>query len=122
MAPSSSPPKPSSSLPGQAPPAQPAGSQAAQNTTGFSNEEIYDLVGLMEKMIFGKKTKMEPYDMARQLGFDEPDFFYDFIIKLGRDDLIRFDNGKIVINVKMNPVQTEEFLTKYESYLRNGRI
>ncbi|MHA1680893.1 MAG: hypothetical protein ACTSUE_07785 [Promethearchaeota archaeon] len=72
--------------------------------------------------MFGKKSKLEPFDLSRQLGFDEPDFFYDFIIKLARDDLIKFDGGKIVINLKMNPVQLEEFLKKYVQYLKFGRV
>lgn len=75
----------------------------------------------MEDFLLTKKNKLEPYKLAQQLGFREPDVFYDFIIKLNRDNLIRFDSGKIVINTSMTPVDAEEFLAKYANYLKTGR-
>ena len=102
------------------------GSSSPSNETefdfAFAPDDVYDLVSNMEDFLLKKKSKMEPYKLSQLLGFAEPDIFYNFIVNLRRDDLIKFDGGKIVVNTDMNPVDAEEFLKKYERYLKTGRI
>lgn len=69
-----------------------------------------------------KKFKGKAHEFALELGFAEPDLFYEFIVNLGREDLIRFDGGKIILNTNMNPTDLEMFLKKYEKVLKTGRI
>ncbi len=76
----------------------------------------------MENFLQGNKSKGEPFKIAQQLGFKEPHVFYAFINHLNRDDLIKFDGGKIVVNLGMAPVDAEEFLEKYSRFLKTGRI
>jgi len=76
----------------------------------------------MEEFLLSKKGKVEPFKLAQQLGFGDPEIFYNFIVALDRDDLIKFEGGKIYVNTDMSPVDTEEFLKKFENYLKTGRV
>ncbi|MEX2684808.1 MAG: hypothetical protein Q6373_024760 [Candidatus Sigynarchaeota archaeon] len=88
----------------------------------YSQEDIYKFVSNMEEFLLSKKGKLEPFKLAQQLGFSDPEVLYNFIVSLNREDLIRFDGGKIVVNTSMSPVDTEDFLKKFENYLKTGRI
>jgi len=88
----------------------------------FSQEEIYKFVSNMEEFLLSKKGKLEPFKLASQLGFSDPEILYNFIVNLNREDLIKFDGGKIVVDTSMSPVDTEEFLKKFENYLKTGRV
>jgi len=76
----------------------------------------------MEKILTSGKGKGEPFKIASRLGFKEPDVFYNFINTLHRDDLIKFAGGKIVINTGMSPVDAEDFLKKFETFLKSGHL
>ncbi|NMC05385.1 MAG: hypothetical protein GYA24_09245 [Candidatus Lokiarchaeota archaeon] len=76
----------------------------------------------MENFLLAKKGKIEPFKLVQQIGISDPEIFYNFIVSLNRDDLIRFENGKIVVDTSMKPVDTEDFLKKFENYLKTGRV
>ena len=76
----------------------------------------------MEEFLLSKKNKVKAYELAQQLGFEDPEIFYNFIVSLNREDLMRFDGGKITVNVNMGPTDTEELLQKFETYLKTGRV
>ncbi len=105
---------PPSPLPGSGPP-------AGESVFDFSSDDVYKFVSNMEEFLLSKKSKLEPFKLAQQLGFSDPEVFYNFIVSLNREDLIRFDGGKIVVE-SMSPVDTEEFLKKFENYLKTGRV
>nr|MDO8115854.1 hypothetical protein [Candidatus Sigynarchaeota archaeon] len=121
MGPPSGPPR---GLPGAPPGGLPGtpGVDVGESPFDFSEEEIYQFVTNMENFIQGSRSKGEPFKIAQQLGFKEPHVFYAFINHLNRDDLIKFDGGKIVVNLNMTPVDAEEFLEKYSRFLKTGRI
>jgi len=75
----------------------------------------------MEEFLLSKKSKSKAFELAQQLGFEDPEIFYNFIVALNREDLIKFDGGKITVNTSMGPTDIEEFLAKYENYLKSGR-
>jgi hypothetical protein len=95
---------------------------AGENAFDFSSDDVYKYVSNMENYLLSKKNKVEPFKLAQQLGFSDPEVFYNFIVSLNREDLIRFDGGKIVVNSTMSPSDTEEFLKKFENYLKTGRL
>ncbi len=106
-------------MPSPLPPSGPPGGESAFD---FSAEEIYSFVSNMENFLLSKKNKLEPFKLAQQLGFNDPEIFYNFIVNVNREDLIRFDGGKIVVDTDMSPIDTEEFLKKFENYLKTGRV
>jgi hypothetical protein len=87
----------------------------------FSTDVVYAFVAKMEDFLLSKKNKLEPFRLAQQLGFTDVEIFYNFIVNLNREDLIRFDGGKVVV-AAMSPVDTEEFLNKFQRYLETGII
>ena len=76
----------------------------------------------MEEFLLSKKSKVKAFELAQQLGFEDPEIFYNFIVAINREDLIKFEGGKITVNTQMGPTDTEEFLSKFESYLKTGRV
>jgi hypothetical protein len=126
-------PGPPMGMPGMGPP-KPAGlpgapgglpgapAPAGESAFDFSSDDIYKYVSNMENFLLSKKNKVEPFKLAQQLGFTDPEVFYNFIVSINREDLIKFDGGKIVVNTSMSPVDTEDFLKKFENYLKTGRL
>jgi hypothetical protein len=98
------------------------GAPGGESAFDFSADDVYKHVSNMENFLLSKKNKVEPFKLVQQLGFSDPEVFYNFIVSLNRDDLIKFDNGKIYVNTSMSPVDTEEFLRKFENYLKTGRL
>jgi hypothetical protein len=99
----------------------PGSTPEGESVFDFSTDDVYKYVSNMEEYLLSKKNKLEPFKLAQQLGFTDPEVFYNFVVNLNREDLIRFDGGKIVVEA-MTPVDTEEFLKKFENYLKTGRI
>jgi hypothetical protein len=96
--------------------------QPTKSSFDFSPEEIYTIISNMEEFLLSRKSVIEPFKFAQQLGFTDPEILYNFIVSLGREDLFRFDGGKIVVNVSMSPLDCEEFLKSFEKYLKTGEI
>jgi hypothetical protein len=112
------PPKPAG-FPGAPGPAAPPG---GENAFDYSADDVYKYVSNMEEFMLSKKNKVEPFKLAQQLGFTDPEIFYNFIVSFNREDLIKFDGGKIVLNTTMSPSDTEDFLKRFENYLKTGRL
>ncbi|MHA1698928.1 MAG: hypothetical protein ACTSWN_08835 [Promethearchaeota archaeon] len=89
----------------------------------YDDDSVYELVSRLEEFLQRNKSKsFKPFELSRTLGFTDPEDFYKFVINLKRDDLIRFDGGKIIINVHMSPIDTNFFIQKYEKWLKEGHL
>jgi len=85
----------------------------------LTSNQIYQFVVNFEKFLRSNTGAAEPSKVARDLGFTDSRILCAFIATLNRDDLIRFDEGKIVVGKDMFPGEMVDLLQKLGNYLKN---
>ncbi len=86
----------------------------------YTSDQIYQHVMKLEAFLRSNKGSEEPFKLAQDLGFmTNSQVFYDFVTKLNRPDLIRFDEGLIITALDMDPGQIVDLIQEFGRYLKN---